>query len=149
MTDIHVAIAILTQGDKVLMQLRDDIPNIIYPGCWGFFGGHLEPGETPEVALVREILEEINYVVPVKQMKPFGMYGDRRPSGEQVYRHVFTVPLTVAITELELNEGWDMNFLTKQAAEEGGAYSAKADKWQPIPAIHQQILKDFFDSVEK
>lgn len=149
MTDIVVAIAILTQGDRVLMQLRDDIPNIIYPGCWGFFGGHLEVDETPEVAVVREILEEINYAVPINQMTLFGNYGDRRKSGEYIQRHVFTVPLIVPITALSLNEGWDMNFLTRQNAEEGGAYSAQAGQWRPIPAIHQQILKDFFDSVEK
>ena len=147
--DIHVAIAILTQENKVLMQLRDDVPNIIYPGCWGFFGGHLEPNESPEMAVVREIKEEINYKVPMRQMKLFGMYGDRRDSGERIHRHVFRIPLTVPITALTLNEGWDMALLTNTAAEEGGAYSKKAEKWQPMPAVHQQILKDFFDSVEK
>ncbi len=30
-----------------------------YPGVWDVIGGHLEPGETPERALVREIQEEI------------------------------------------------------------------------------------------
>ena len=43
---IHVAIAILYQDNKFLMQLRDNIPTIAYPGYWGLFGGHLEAGET-------------------------------------------------------------------------------------------------------
>lgn len=73
---VRVAIAILSQDGQVLMQLRDNIPNIIYPGYWGFFGGHLEPGETPMEALKREIQEEINYAVPAAKL--FGIYSDSR-----------------------------------------------------------------------
>ena len=46
-----VAMAIIYQNNKYLMQLRDDIPSIVYPGVWAFFGGHLEPGESPEAGL--------------------------------------------------------------------------------------------------
>lgn len=46
-TMVPVALAILYQGDRVLMQLRDDYPHILYPGHWGLFGGHLEPEEVP------------------------------------------------------------------------------------------------------
>ncbi|AFY38358.1 NUDIX hydrolase [[Leptolyngbya] sp. PCC 7376] len=143
---ILVAIAILTQGDSVLMQLRDDIPGIIYPGCWGFFGGHLEPSETPEEALEREILEEIAYQIPRTKIQKFGVYSDELQSEtlKSVHRHVFQVPLTVFLRDLILNEGWDMRLLNQQAAQDGGAYSEKAKKWRPMPAIHQQILLDFY-----
>ncbi|NMG61182.1 NUDIX hydrolase, partial [Geitlerinema sp. P-1104] len=39
----EVAIAILHQNGRYLMQLRDDIPTIVYPGQWTFFGGTVEP----------------------------------------------------------------------------------------------------------
>ncbi|MEO0834695.1 MAG: NUDIX domain-containing protein [Cyanobacteria bacterium J06642_3] len=58
-----IAVAIIYQDGKYLMQLRDDVPHIIHPGVWGFFGGHLEPGEEPEAGLKRELIEEINYHV--------------------------------------------------------------------------------------
>ena len=29
----------------------DDLDGIVAPGCWGLFGGHLDPGEQPEQAL--------------------------------------------------------------------------------------------------
>jgi len=52
---IFVALAILEQDGRFLMQLRDDIPTILYPGVWGLFGGHLEAGESPEIGLKREL----------------------------------------------------------------------------------------------
>lgn len=145
--DIEVAIAILTQGDQVLMQLRDDVPKIIYPGCWGFFGGHLETDETPAQALHREITEEISYILPAADL--FGTYCDTRTDGSKITRYVFVAPLLVPLEKLQLNEGWDMALLTRKAAKEGGAYSAIAQQWRPIPAIHQRILLDFFGSINK
>ncbi len=62
---VEVAIAILHTPDQFLMQLRDNVPGIMYPGYWGFFGGHIDPGETPEAAVKRELLEEINYAPPL------------------------------------------------------------------------------------
>lgn len=133
----HVAIAILYQGDRVLMQLRDDTPGIVYPGHWGFFGGHLEPGETPEAALRRELQEEIGYVPP--QVTLFGQY-----PGEFTLRHVFQAPLTVGLDQLVLGEGWDMQLLPLASIERGEHYSERVGRLCPIGAPHQQILLDFW-----
>ena len=57
----EVAIAMIECDGRWLLQLRDDIEGILYPGQWALFGGHLDPGETPEVALRRELEEEINW----------------------------------------------------------------------------------------
>ncbi len=71
---IFVALAILEQDGRFLMQLRDDIPTILYPGVWGLFGGHLEAGESPEIGLKRELKEEINYEAP--SLRYFRSYND-------------------------------------------------------------------------
>lgn len=57
----HPAVAALlrTPDNRYLLQLRDDIPGIWYPDHWGLFGGAIEPGESPEQALVRELEEEL------------------------------------------------------------------------------------------
>lgn len=34
---VQVAIAILYRPGQFLLQLRDDIPGILYPAHWGFF----------------------------------------------------------------------------------------------------------------
>jgi 8-oxo-dGTP diphosphatase len=35
----EVALAILYREGEFLLQLRDDIPTILYPGYWTLFGG--------------------------------------------------------------------------------------------------------------
>ena len=65
---VEVALAMLHRDGRWLMQLRDEIPDIVAPGCWGLFGGHLDPGETPEQALRRELLEEISWQPPAVEL---------------------------------------------------------------------------------
>ncbi|MEB3357701.1 MAG: NUDIX hydrolase [Synechococcales bacterium] len=137
---VEVAIAILYQNNQFLMQLRDDIPGIVYPGHWGFFGGHVEPGETPEEAVQRELLEEIGYAPPI--VAPFSRY-----QTDGVVRHVFHAPLTVGLTDLTLNEGWDLGLLSIEDVQTGQRYSERAGKVCPLGAPHQKILLDFSKSI--
>jgi len=58
----HAAAAIIvTEDHRYLLQLRDDIPRIYYPGHWGCFGGAIDDGETPLQALERELEEELEF----------------------------------------------------------------------------------------
>lgn len=133
---VHVAIAILYQNNQFLLQLRDNIPNIVYPGHWGLFGGHLEPGESPDIALQRELLEEIGYTPP--NLLEFGSYPDAK-----AVRHVYHAPLTVELNKLVLQEGWDMDFFTIEEIERGSRYSEKAKGTYPLVPMVQRILLDF------
>jgi len=54
-----VAAIIVYEDGRILMQLRDDCPDIWYPNHWGLFGGGVEVGEDPEEALCRELYEEL------------------------------------------------------------------------------------------
>lgn len=135
---IHVALAILVQDGRFLMQLRDNIPGIVYPGCWGLFGGHLEPGETPEVSLKRELVEEISY-------SPQEVFAFHSYQENEVIRHIFYAPLIVDLAELELKEGWDWGLVTLEEIRAGCRYSQKAGMVREIGKPHQKILLDFID----
>jgi 8-oxo-dGTP diphosphatase len=56
-----VGIILVNAAGQILMQLRDDIPTIVDPGCWVVPGGVVDPGETPEDGARRELLEETGY----------------------------------------------------------------------------------------
>ena len=63
-----VALALVDSDCRVLVQQRGNDRS--YPGLWEFPGGKVEPGETPEVALIREIEEELAITVPVSCLSP-------------------------------------------------------------------------------
>ena len=54
--------ALIHEG-KILLGLRSSEANY-YPGVWDIFGGHLEEGESPGAALIRELTEELGITEP-------------------------------------------------------------------------------------
>lgn len=65
---IHVVAAALVNGDgQVLLAQRPEGKSLA--GLWEFPGGKLEPGESPEAALARELDEELGITAP--QLEPF------------------------------------------------------------------------------
>ena len=54
---IVVAAALVDRDGKLLVQQRPE--GLSMAGLWEFPGGKLEPGETPEQALIRELAEEL------------------------------------------------------------------------------------------
>lgn len=135
---IHVAIAILHCQGQFLLQLRDNISGIVYPGHWGLFGGHIEPGETPDVPIRRELLEEIAYSPPV--LSEFGCYFDAK-----VVRHVYHAPLTLEVNQLVLSEGEDLSLLSPEQIQQGSSYSIKAAQMRPLVPTAQRSLLDFMN----
>ena len=63
-----VAAALIDAQGRVLVQQRP--PGKQMAGLWEFPGGKLEPGETPEAALVRELAEELGIVVTPSDLMP-------------------------------------------------------------------------------
>jgi len=51
-------------GDRLLITLRDDRPDIPFPNMWDFPGGGREGEETPFETMARETFEEVALVVP-------------------------------------------------------------------------------------
>jgi mutator protein MutT len=54
----EIVAALLKDGDRVLLCHRSPRRRW-YPDVWDLPGGHVEPGETPSRALVRELREEL------------------------------------------------------------------------------------------
>lgn len=60
MTALSAAGILFVQGGRVLLLKRSDSAKDA-PGTWGFPGGGIEAGETPEDAARRELQEECGY----------------------------------------------------------------------------------------
>jgi 8-oxo-dGTP diphosphatase len=64
MKQIEVVAAIIRKGDKIFATQRGYGE---WKDWWEFPGGKMEPGETPEEALVREIREELSTEISVDE----------------------------------------------------------------------------------
>lgn len=96
---------------KVLLHHRDDIPGISNPGKWALFGGHIEAGESPEAALVRELHEELGLQVTDPQLFV-------RLHGAKTKYFMYLVEVRAAKEALNLTEGQGMDYFTPEDALE-------------------------------
>ena len=70
-----VAAALVDRDGRLLVQQRPD--GGAMAGLWEFPGGKLEPGETPEQALIRELAEELAIDVEEACLAPACFASDR------------------------------------------------------------------------
>lgn len=108
LTPANAVAAILIIDGRYLLQLRDDIPGIFFPAHWGCFGGGVDAGETPEMAIVREIREELGISLPASSYRYFTRFDfDLAFSGLlPIWRVFYEVELAPAeIGRLTLQEG--------------------------------------------
>ena len=127
----------LHREGRWLMQLRDDIPGIVAPGCWGLFGGHLDPGETPELALRRELLEEISW-------QPGEVQYWLQQRNHRRLAHVFRVELTVPLSELQLLEGQDMALVSREELLTGTLWSSRLQEHRPLADGLVEVMRQGF-----
>ncbi len=66
---LAVAAGLIDADGRVLLAERPAGKNLA--GMWEFPGGKIEPGETPEAALIRELHEELGIVVEEACLAPF------------------------------------------------------------------------------
>ena len=96
-------VLLFDRNGRLLIYLRDNKSDIPFPDHWDFFGGHLENGETPDQALVREVGEELG--LALKDWKFFRTYvcteGDAYPN----VKYIYWSRIDQAVDELTLREG--------------------------------------------
>ncbi|MGB1416767.1 MAG: NUDIX hydrolase [Synechococcus sp.] len=129
-----VALAMLQRDGLWLLQLRDDNPDILFPGHWGCFGGHLEPGETAGEAIRRELAEEIDWIPQQPLHAWFSHHNGRRNV------HLFRGDLDVPLQALTLREGQDLRLIPLQQILSGTVWSDVVGDHRPVAPGLQIVL---------
>ena len=112
----HAVKALIYRSDsQVLLQQRDFAPGLAFPGCWTFFGGQVEPGETFKSALQRELVEELG-CVPGRIGDELFQWAWRGKNPAQ--NHCFPVYCEVDDDALVLNEGQAMSWFSLEGLQD-------------------------------
>ena len=125
-----------------LMQLRDDKPDILYPGHWGLFGGHLDPGETPEICIHRELMEEIGH--DIADLQVFKVV-----QRQHVLCTLYYGVLDVPTSELVLGEGMDLKLVSVEELQRGEAWSEAIAETRPMGDFHCGVLLEFWEALRQ
>jgi len=91
------------QDNQTLMIHRVKKANDIHQGKWNGLGGKLEPGESPEQCVVREISEEAG--LNIQQPRYHGLLVFADFKNEDWYVWVFSAELFTGLLAEESNEG--------------------------------------------
>ncbi len=111
------------ENKRILLQDRRNMSKVGEE--WGFFGGEIEEGETPEQAVARETKEELGF--DLKDFKYFGEYYYEIKESlkkkfnfdfDGVFCKVFIAPLRDNLSKFKLKEGKNMKLFSLKEAEE-------------------------------
>lgn len=103
---IDAAVAILVNVNREVLLQKKDLGYPWFPGGWCLFGGKIEKGERPELALHRELEEELGY--PARGIRFFmeQKYHDSCAKEErQGVQYAFVVSFEGRIDDLRIREG--------------------------------------------
>ena len=106
--------AIILENDKeeFLLYLRDNKPGIPFPDHWDLIGGHIEEGETPEEALVREFKEELD--LDLKEYTFYKKYECLTGDAYENIKYIYSGKINLPIEKVTLLEGVRPQYFSRE-----------------------------------
>jgi 8-oxo-dGTP diphosphatase len=105
------SIIFINDDHQVLLFLRDNIPTIPFPNMWDVPGGHVEPDETPEACIVREMQEEMELELENFSLFSVMEFPDR-------IEYTFWKKNNLDIERITLHEGQCLKWFDQKEIEE-------------------------------
>ncbi|MBF0371893.1 MAG: NUDIX domain-containing protein [Alphaproteobacteria bacterium] len=134
----EAAVILPRRDGRILMQLRDEKESIVFPGSWGYFGGTIEPGETPEQAARRELAEETG--LDAAHLRPIGHFPRLRDEMPAI--HAFGCELDRPAETIELREGMDFALVSVEDMRAGHLYSPNLGR--SFPVVNEPFMMTLF-----
>ncbi len=131
----EVVVLLPYSAGKLLMQLRDEVEFIDYPGHWGLFGGSIEKDDVvPADAARRELWEEVGYCPEVLTDMGTRFYGSdiELKSHRNMVQHTYSCEFSISAAEIRLTEGMDYGFFSLDEILTGSLYSSRIDSSFPV-----------------
>jgi 8-oxo-dGTP pyrophosphatase MutT (NUDIX family) len=138
---MSAGVILVDRQGRVLMQLRDDNPKIMFPGHWGLTGGAAHDSESPEDAARREVQEETG--IELERFEPFRAYyfnqhggGKKAATARTDYElYLYHAPCETPAEEMTCGEGRGLRFFERSELDA-----------LDIAYNHRDVLADFFVS---
>lgn len=124
-----VAILPIIEG-KILMQLRDFKPEIVLPGCWGFFSGSIDQGELPLQAAKRELKEELG----LSDYQLTKLSVDQLTDLDNEISHSFYFQPNLKLSQIQQFEGADFALVSLEQILDKKIFSPKLNSFYPPAA---------------
>jgi len=134
---------ILDDDGRVFVQRRS-ANRRLFPNCWDVVGGHLEPGETAEEAMRREVGEETGWQVTIV-LGSLGEVSYAGDDGRQRIEEDFLVRVDGDLSRPRLEEGRHTEF---RWIEEAGL-DVVVDSRAPGDLLIRGLLGDGFAAVRR
>lgn len=144
----EVACWIMNKKGEVLIQKRA-LTKKQYPGKYAIVAGHLELGEDPKDAAVRETMEEVGLEINVERLEFLFVGEDKsKPKGSTnnsfLYNYFYMTDLEIKDFRINLEELSEVKYidiekLEKEINEKLGKYTLESFKYMP-EILH--ILKE-------
>ena len=106
--------AIILENEKgeFLFALRDNKSWIPFPNHWDLIGGHVEEGEPPEEALIREYKEELG--LDLREYKFFKEYVCLEGDAFENIKFIYSGKIYLPIEEITLHEGQYVRYFKRE-----------------------------------
>lgn len=109
-------VAAALKGESGLWLMHRRPPNKRYAGLWEFPGGKVEPSETPENALFREISEELGVKLLQDALEPAGFAQESASMGAMPIVILLYI-VTGWVGEPTSQEGGEVGWFTQESLQ--------------------------------
>ncbi|MCA9325201.1 NUDIX domain-containing protein [Candidatus Saccharibacteria bacterium] len=131
----NAEILLVRDDGALILQVRDNKPGITNPGLIASFGGHIEEGEEPIDAAVREINEETNLKLSKEQLQYYRKCRKTKEIHGEDWDVYFFVAQHVTEDKLEIFEGTGYTIVRNKAELDAANTTI----------LLKQVLTDYFD----